>query len=122
MRRHIISPGRLHLLPAVTILVSSGIWGRNRSAIRHYWRMTIDLPDGPLSPPTAPPGVAVEQPADDRHELEVVHHVMDTAFLDDTPRPDETQIREALSGNLCRCTGYQHIVEAVALAAQRLRS
>ena len=30
-------------------------------------------------------------------------------------------MREALSGNLCRCTGYQHIVEAVLLAAQRLR-
>ena len=44
------------------------------------------------------------------------------AFLDDTPQPDAAQIREALSGNLCRCTGYQHIVEAVALAAQRLRS
>ena len=35
------------------------------------------------------------------------------AFLDETPSPDEAQIREALSGNLCRCTGYQHIVEAV---------
>ena len=43
-------------------------------------------------------------------------------FLDETPQPDEAQIREALSGNLCRCTGYQHIVEAVALAAERLRS
>ena len=42
-------------------------------------------------------------------------------FLDETPLPDETQIREALSGNLCRCTGYQHIVEAVQLAAQRLQ-
>ena len=43
------------------------------------------------------------------------------AFLDETPAPDEMQIREALSGNLCRCTGYQHIVEAVKLAAERLR-
>ena len=43
-------------------------------------------------------------------------------FLDETPQPDEAQIREALSGNLCRCTGYQHIVAAVALAAERLRS
>jgi aerobic-type carbon monoxide dehydrogenase small subunit (CoxS/CutS family) len=42
-------------------------------------------------------------------------------FLDETPSPDEGQIREALSGNLCRCTGYQHIVEAVQLAAERLR-
>jgi aerobic-type carbon monoxide dehydrogenase small subunit (CoxS/CutS family) len=45
-----------------------------------------------------------------------------TAFLDETPSPDETQIREALSGNLCRCTGYQNIVDAVMLAAERLRS
>jgi len=44
------------------------------------------------------------------------------AFLDEVPAPDEAQIREALSGNLCRCTGYQHIVEAVKLAAERLRS
>jgi aerobic-type carbon monoxide dehydrogenase small subunit (CoxS/CutS family) len=43
-------------------------------------------------------------------------------FLDETPAPDEAQIREALSGNLCRCTGYQHIVDAMLLAAERLRS
>ena len=34
-------------------------------------------------------------------------------FLDAHPTPDEAEIREALSGNLCRCTGYQHIVDAV---------
>jgi carbon-monoxide dehydrogenase small subunit len=44
------------------------------------------------------------------------------AFLDETPQPDDGQIREALSGNLCRCTGYQPIVEAVQMAAERLRS
>ena len=44
------------------------------------------------------------------------------AFLDETPQPDEAQIREALTGNLCRCTGYQPIIEAVQMAAQRLRS
>ena len=44
------------------------------------------------------------------------------AFLEETPAPDEAQIREALSGNLCRCTGYQHIVDAMMLAAERLRS
>ena len=43
-------------------------------------------------------------------------------FLEETPAPDEAQIREALSGNLCRCTGYQHIVDAMMLAAERLRS
>ena len=42
-------------------------------------------------------------------------------FLAETPAPDEAQIREALSGNLCRCTGYQHIVETMKLAAERLR-
>ncbi len=42
------------------------------------------------------------------------------AFLDEHPSPSEAEIREALSGNLCRCTGYQHIVEAVALAATRI--
>ena len=36
-----------------------------------------------------------------------------TAFLRDSPSPTETEIRDALSANLCRCTGYQHIVEAV---------
>jgi aerobic-type carbon monoxide dehydrogenase small subunit (CoxS/CutS family) len=43
-------------------------------------------------------------------------------FLDECPQPTEAQVREALSGNLCRCTGYQHIVDAVMLAAQRMRS
>jgi len=43
-------------------------------------------------------------------------------FLDETAEPDELQIREALSGNLCRCTGYQHIVDAMMLAAKRMRS
>lgn len=36
------------------------------------------------------------------------------ALLDKNPTPTETQIREAISGNLCRCTGYQKIVEAIA--------
>jgi len=39
-------------------------------------------------------------------------------FLQENPNPTEQEIREALSGNLCRCTGYQHIVEAVKLAAE----
>ncbi len=41
-----------------------------------------------------------------------------TAYLKDHPRPDEAEIREALSGNLCRCTGYQHIVDAVLAVAR----
>jgi carbon-monoxide dehydrogenase small subunit len=36
-----------------------------------------------------------------------------TAFLRENPKPDEAEVREALSGNLCRCTGYQNIVDAV---------
>ena len=40
-------------------------------------------------------------------------------FLDECPDADEREIREALGGNLCRCTGYQNIVEAVQLAAER---
>jgi carbon-monoxide dehydrogenase small subunit len=41
-----------------------------------------------------------------------------TAFLRDTPNPTEPEIRDALSANLCRCTGYHHIVEAVKLASR----
>jgi carbon-monoxide dehydrogenase small subunit len=43
-------------------------------------------------------------------------------FLQDHPDPTEQEIREAISGNLCRCTGYQHIVDAVKLAAERMRA
>lgn len=42
------------------------------------------------------------------------------AFLADTPNPSRDEIREAISGHLCRCTGYQNIVEGVALAAELL--
>jgi aerobic carbon-monoxide dehydrogenase small subunit len=44
-----------------------------------------------------------------------------TAFLEQQPDPAEVEVRQALSGNLCRCTGYQHIVDAVLLAAARIR-
>ena len=40
-----------------------------------------------------------------------------TALLRDNPRPSDTEIREGLSGNICRCTGYQGIVNAVHRAA-----
>ena len=43
------------------------------------------------------------------------------ALLDENPHPDETEIREAISGNLCRCTGYHFIVQAI-LAASRART
>ena len=43
------------------------------------------------------------------------------ALLAENPDPSEADIREAISGNLCRCTGYQQIVEAIAEAARRRR-
>ena len=43
-----------------------------------------------------------------------------TAFLQDNPTPTEHVVRTALSGNLCRCTGYQNIVAAALLAAEQL--
>ena len=42
-------------------------------------------------------------------------------FLQENPDPSESEIREAIAGNLCRCTGYQHIVDAVNLAAEEMR-
>ena len=42
------------------------------------------------------------------------------ALLDENPNPTEDEVRWALSGNLCRCTGYQNIVKAVLWAAERL--
>ena len=44
------------------------------------------------------------------------------ALLDENPVPEEEEIREALSKNLCRCTGYVKIIEAVKLASEKLRS
>ena len=62
-------------------------------------------------------------PPDGRHvpDLGVGHpprFIMTTqAFLDENPRPTEAEIREALSGNICRCTGYVKIVEAILAAS-----
>ena len=44
-----------------------------------------------------------------------------TQLLSDDPDPSEAEIREALEGNLCRCTGYQNIVRAVENAAEKMR-
>ena len=41
-------------------------------------------------------------------------------YLEENPNPTEEEIREAISGNLCRCTGYQHIIDAVKLAAEKM--
>jgi aerobic-type carbon monoxide dehydrogenase small subunit (CoxS/CutS family) len=45
-----------------------------------------------------------------------------TAYLKEHPSPTEDEIREALSGNICRCTGYQNIVDAMMAAAEALRA
>ncbi len=44
------------------------------------------------------------------------------AYLKENPQPSEDEVREALSGNLCRCTGYQNIVDAMLAAAQAMRT
>ncbi len=43
------------------------------------------------------------------------------AFLKDHPNPTDDDIRHAISGNLCRCTGYVNIVKAVQYAAKKMR-
>ena len=43
-------------------------------------------------------------------------------FLEENPDPDEAEIRLGISGNICRCTGYQNIVEAVKLAAENMKA
>jgi carbon-monoxide dehydrogenase small subunit len=45
-----------------------------------------------------------------------------TAFLKENTSPPEDEIREALSGNICRCTGYQNIVDAMMAAAEAMRT
>jgi aerobic carbon-monoxide dehydrogenase small subunit len=74
----------------------------------------IASPDGELSP--------VQSAFRDCHGLQcgfcTPGFVMSvTAFLRDHPNPTDDEIREGLSGNLCRCTGYQGIVRAVRQAA-----
>jgi carbon-monoxide dehydrogenase small subunit len=44
-----------------------------------------------------------------------------TAYLKENPSPTEEEVREALSGNICRCTGYQNIVDAMLAAAKAMR-
>jgi len=75
----------------------------------------IASPDGALSP--------VQAALHEHHGLQCGFCtpgfvISATAFLRDTPNPTEEQSREALSGNLCRCTGYQGIFKAVRAAAQ----
>ena len=75
----------------------------------------IGSPDGQLSP--------VQQAFRDHHGLQCGFCtpgfvVSVTAFLRDHPDPTDDEIREGLSGNLCRCTGYQGIIAAVHAAAR----
>jgi len=42
------------------------------------------------------------------------------AFLQENPNPTDTEIRDAINGNLCRCTGYQNIVDAIQYAAKKI--
>jgi carbon-monoxide dehydrogenase small subunit len=44
-----------------------------------------------------------------------------TEFLQSNPDPSEAQVRDAISGNICRCTGYQSIVASALAAARALR-
>ena len=73
-------------------------------------------PDGTLHP--------VQQAFQDEHALQCGYctpgMIMSAAnLLNDTPKPTEEQIREGIAGNFCRCTGYQHIVNAIQFAAAK---
>ena len=48
--------------------------------------------------------------------------VVISALLEDNPTPDDTEIKAAIEGNLCRCTGYQQIVDSVRAASNILAS
>ena len=43
------------------------------------------------------------------------------AFLDENPEPTTSEVRKAISGNLCRCTGYQHIVDSIMAASKMMQ-
>ena len=75
-------------------------------------------PDGTLHP--------LQQAFAERHGLQCGYctpGMLTTlaAFLAENPDPTEAGVRDAISGNICRCTGYQPIVEAALLAAARMR-
>jgi len=82
-------------------------------------RTVEDLAKGDILSP-------LQQAFQDRHALQCgfctpgVLMTM-TEFLEENPAPSETEVRDALSGNICRCTGYQNIVDAVLLTADTMR-
>jgi carbon-monoxide dehydrogenase small subunit len=47
--------------------------------------------------------------------------MMAKAFLDEKPNPNRVEVKEGLGGNLCRCTGYVKIIDAVMAAAEMMR-
>jgi len=83
-------------------------------------------PSAGASDPTSPDGLhPIQQAFRDKHGLQcgfcTPGIVLAThAFLAENPSPTHDEIREMLSGNLCRCTGYHFIVEAIAEAARRM--
>jgi aerobic carbon-monoxide dehydrogenase small subunit len=77
----------------------------------------LERPDGSLS--------TLQDSFCERHALQCGYCtpgmlIAAQALLNDNPKPSEDEIRDAIGGNLCRCTGYQQIVDAIALAAQRM--
>ena len=76
-------------------------------------------------------GHSVERKEDDRFIRGAGNYVDDiklpgmllvsAALLEENPDPSEEEIRWALSGNICRCTGYQNIVKAVQWAANKMK-
>jgi carbon-monoxide dehydrogenase small subunit len=78
----------------------------------------LSAPDGTLS--------AIQQAFWDEHGLQCGFCTPGmlttlTAFLKENPSPTEDEVRGAISGNLCRCTGYANIVAAALKAAERMR-
>jgi carbon-monoxide dehydrogenase small subunit len=77
-------------------------------------------------------GLAREGKLHPLQEAFSVHHALQCGFctpgmlfsalelLRDNPTPTDREIREGIGGNICRCTGYQHIVEAVRAAASQI--
>jgi carbon-monoxide dehydrogenase small subunit len=75
-------------------------------------------PEGPLNP--------IQQAFHESHALQCGYCtpgflMVTTQLLADNPDPSDSEIRAALAGNLCRCTGYVNIIRAVKLAAEKLR-
>ncbi len=78
----------------------------------------LEAPDGAITP--------LQDAFWDNHALQCGYCtpgmlIAAQALLDRNPDPSDEDIRAAIGGNLCRCTGYQQIVEAVRMAARRLR-